>query len=216
MADIFKEVDEELRQEHYKKLWDRYGRFVIAAAVALVLAVGGYQAWLAWDKSQRGAQSEQYAAALALVADGQESEAQAAMAAFGGPGEGGYAVLAAFQEARLKAETGDLEGAVAIWDRVASEAGVGAAFQGVALLLSTLHQLDEGDPETLGARLLPLIDGGSAFRPLALELSGLLALRSGDEAKAREHFTAIVSDVAASSGVRNRATQMLAVMGEAE
>ena len=214
MADIFKEVDEDLRQEHYKKLWDKYGLFVIGAAVALVLAVGGYQAWQAWDLSQRNAESERYEAALALVAEGQEAEAQAALADFGGPGAGGYAVLAAFQEARLKAELGDVEGAVAVWDRVAAESGVGPAFQGVATLLSTIHQIDDGDPGQLAARLEPLSAAGNAFRPLALELSGLLALRAGDKAKAREHFTAIAEDFASPAGVRDRASQMLAQLGD--
>jgi hypothetical protein len=220
VADIFKEVDEDLRQEHYKKLWDKYGRYVIGAAVALVLAVGGYQGWQAWDRSQREEQSARYAAAMALAEDGQTAEAQAALAAFGGPEAGGYALLASFQEARLKADAGDLAGAVAIWDRIASDPDVGQAFQGAATLLSVIHQLEgetqAGDPAQLQARLDPLLDSGSAYRPLALELSGLLSLRAGDVDAARARFQEIGEEAGASQGVRARATQMLAVLGEGE
>ena len=40
MADIFDEIDEELKQDRTKALWTRYGKFVIAAATAVVIGVG--------------------------------------------------------------------------------------------------------------------------------------------------------------------------------
>ena len=214
MTDIFKEVDEELRQEHYKKLWDKYGRYLIAAAVALVLAVGGYQAWTAWEKSQREDNSNRYSAALSLLDEGRAEEAEMAFSQLGGPGDQGYAILASLQSARLKAEAGDLEGAVAIWDALAANQAAGEAFRGAATLLSVTHQIDSGDPGQLEARLAPLTQAGQAFRPSALELSALLALRRGDSATARERYTAIVDDIAAPSSLRTRASQMLAVLGE--
>ena len=39
VSDIFHEVDEEVRREQLKKLWDRYGIYLIALAVLVV--VGG-------------------------------------------------------------------------------------------------------------------------------------------------------------------------------
>ena len=38
---LIREVDEEVRQEEYKKLWDRHGTKLIAADCAVVLAVAG-------------------------------------------------------------------------------------------------------------------------------------------------------------------------------
>ena len=43
MSDIFHEVDEEVRREQLKKLWDRYGNYVVAAAFLLVAAVAAWQ-----------------------------------------------------------------------------------------------------------------------------------------------------------------------------
>ena len=39
MGDIFREIDEELRHDHYAKLWQTWGKYVIAAAVALALII---------------------------------------------------------------------------------------------------------------------------------------------------------------------------------
>ena len=39
MGDIFREIDEELRQERFEKLWQRYGKVVIGAAVGIIVSV---------------------------------------------------------------------------------------------------------------------------------------------------------------------------------
>ncbi|RMD61147.1 MAG: hypothetical protein D6826_10685, partial [Alphaproteobacteria bacterium] len=70
MADIFKEVDEELRRESLEKIWKKYGAWIIAAAVALILAVAGYQAWQAYDLNRRQKLSEQFEAALVAIQSG--------------------------------------------------------------------------------------------------------------------------------------------------
>ena len=46
MSDIFTEVDEEVRREQLKKLWERYGNYAIALAFLVVAAVA---AWRAYD-----------------------------------------------------------------------------------------------------------------------------------------------------------------------
>ena len=37
MADIFDEIDEELKQDRAKQVWARYGKYGVSAAVALSL-----------------------------------------------------------------------------------------------------------------------------------------------------------------------------------
>lgn len=214
MSDIFREVDEELKQEHYKKLWKKFGPTVIGVVVVIVAAVGGYQAWQAWDLDRRLDESDRYAAALALQDSGSLGAAEEALAGLAEPGGDGYGLLAAFEQARLRIEQGDREGAIALWDRIAGNEAAGEAFRGMADLLSVMHQVDGGDPAALEARLQPLAEVGSAFRPSALELTAVLALRRGDTARARELYTAVADDRAAPPALRTRATQMLEALDE--
>ena len=44
MADIFNEVEQDLRREQMKRLWDRIGIYVIAVAVLVVAITGGWRA----------------------------------------------------------------------------------------------------------------------------------------------------------------------------
>ena len=46
MADIFHEVDEEVRRERLKRFWDRYSLLIIGGCI---LIVAGIAAWRGYD-----------------------------------------------------------------------------------------------------------------------------------------------------------------------
>lgn len=212
MADIFKEVEEDLRREQAEKAWKKYGLYVIALAVGVVLATAAYQAWTWWDREQRAEASETYAAALTLLERGDEQAAAEAFREITGDG-GGYAALAAFNQARIAARSGDREGAVAAWDRLAADSSLGPGLRGMATLLSVMHQMDQGDPARLEGRLAALSASDGGFRPLALELSAVLAMRRGDLERAKSLYAQVADDLAAPQALRQRASQMLQALG---
>ena len=45
MSDIFREVDEEVRGEKLKQLWERHSNLIVALALLVVLAVGGWRGY---------------------------------------------------------------------------------------------------------------------------------------------------------------------------
>ena len=45
MSELFNEVDEELRREQLKRLWDRYSLYIIALAILIVAGVGGWRGY---------------------------------------------------------------------------------------------------------------------------------------------------------------------------
>jgi hypothetical protein len=212
VADIFKEVDEDLRRDNAAKVWKKYGAYIVGAAVAVILAVAGVQAWRAYDLDRRSKLSDQFAAALESVAKGETAAAQSALRQLGDPAAGGYRSLAALEEARILADSGDVAGAVAIWDQIAETSSLGPGLQTAAVILSVMHQIDSGDATSLRTRLEPLTAEGQPYRAAALELSALLALRQGDAEAARAFYGTIADDRAAPAGARARAAQMLAAL----
>lgn len=214
MSDVFREVDEELRQDQFKQLWKRYGTVLVAGALVLVAAVGGFQAWQGWQEERQADLSDRYATALDHLEAGDSAAGQEVLSGLIGDDEAGYGILAAFQQARVMIEADDLDGAVAVWDQVAANQDVPKAFRDVATLTSVLHQLDSGEPAALAERLAPLVEPGQAFRASALELSALVALRRSDKAAARDFYGQVADNLEAPPAMRARATQMLDALGE--
>ena len=128
MADIFDEVDEDLRAERAQALLRRYGGALIAAALAVICAVAAYQAWQ-WYQSRRAAEmANAYLAASAeadsIPAAGDPAKRDAAADAFmqvAANGPPGYHTLARLRAAGLKADAGDRKTALALWDQVAAD-----------------------------------------------------------------------------------------------
>jgi len=214
VADIFKEVDEDLRRDNLEKLWKKYGLQIIGLAAAVVLGVAGVQGWQYYDLDQRGKLSDRYGAALELTLGGETAAGLDAMIDLSEASGNGYAGLAAFEEARLRVESGDTGGAIEVWDRIAAGSGLGPGFAEAATLFSVLHQIDDGDPAVLRARLQPRATDSQPFRSTARELLAMIALGEGDTAAARALYTKISDDREAPAGLRQRATQMLAALEE--
>lgn len=216
MGDIFREIDEELRHERYSKLWQTYGKYIIAAALVLALAIAGYRGWDYYRTKQHQADSARFAAAERLMRDGKNGDAAAVFAAMAEESSAGYAMLARFRQAGARAATGDAAGAVAIYDAISGDNSMPQSMREAAVVLAALHSIDQSGADRAAQveRLQPLIRDKGPWRHSALELLGLLAYQSGDTAKARGHFTRIADDVDAPNGIKARAAEILAVIGQ--
>ena len=170
--------------------------------------------WQADDLDQRSKFSDRYGAARELAQGGETTAGLDAMIDLSEASGDSYAGLAAFEEARLRVESGDTGGAIAVWDRIAEGSGLGPGFKEAATLFSILHQIDSGDPAALRARLQPLAADSQPFRSTARELLALIALGEGDTAAVRDIYTKISDDREAPAGLRQRATEMLAALKE--
>jgi hypothetical protein len=79
-VDVFREVDEEVRREQLKKLWDRYSIYLIALAVLIVAAIGGWRGYEYWVAKKAAAAGADFEAAMTLSDEGKLAEAEGAFA----------------------------------------------------------------------------------------------------------------------------------------
>ena len=206
MADIFDEIDEELKQDRAKQVWARYGKYVIAAAAAVVLGVGASQGYTAWQQSQAETAANIYSNALAA------DDAVTALEADLGQLTDGYALLGRFQIAAGKAGAGDAVGAESLYLEIAGDAGVDLLYRDAATLLSVMNAPDDSDTGDLQSRLAPLADGTGPWRPLALELSAALDLKAGDRAGAAAKLQEIIDLEDTPPELRQRVAQLAEVL----
>lgn len=208
MADIFREIDEDLRREGLLKVWRRYGPFIIGAAVVIVLAAAGYVAWDRYAQQQQLDRARAYAAAIGTL----DRNEGAALQSFGELAEGrdGYAALAYLQAAALRIEAGETEQAIEIYRGVAQSDEIEPPFRSLALILMAVHSLETAPPEEIAGWLEPLTGPADPWRHSAREILGLVALRAGDTGRAVELYTALADDLEAPANIRARAAEILA------
>ncbi len=211
---LLREIDEELRQEQYAKLWKKYGTYIIAVAAVIVLSVAGYQGWRTYDTSSRMEYGERFAAAQKLAATEKNDEARQAFAELATDANAGYSLLARFQEAALETRQGDTGGAGVGFRALADDDGLPAVYRDLALIIEALNSLDSADPADLKRRLAPLAADDNPWRHLALELTATLDFRTGQVDEARKTLTRLSEDATTPQGVRLRASEVLAALGK--
>ena len=214
MSDIFHEVDEEVRREQLKKLWDRYGNYVVAAAVLVVVVLAawrGYQWWEAKKAAETGAAFE---AAAALAEAGKHADAEAAYAKIVADGTAGYRHLARLREAAQLAQV-DAKAAVAAYETIAADASVGPVLQDLAALRAGAMLIDTGSFDEARRVLEPLAGNDRTFRHTAREMLVLAAWRAGDASAAKRWFYVISTDVQTPSATRTR-VELLMALGATE
>ncbi len=210
---LFKEIDEELRHEQFAKLWAKYGNYAIAVAILLVVGVAGYQGWRSYDHDQRASESAVFSAALRTADRDKAPEAVTALTKLAETGTAGYALLSKLDQAGLKARAGDKKEAADAYLAVASDKNTDEELRNLAILLSVLHELDDGDPKTLSERVAPLSAPANPWRHTAKEFTALLAQRMGETQRAGQLFRELADDATAPAGVRARAAEMTAILG---
>jgi hypothetical protein len=204
VTDIFHEVDEEVRREQFKKLWQRFGNYIIAACVLVVVGVGawrGYDWWEAKKAAESGAAFEQ---AVMLADAGKPQEAEAAFAKLATDGTAGYRVLARLREAAELARS-DPKAAIKFYDELAADRGAGQVIQDAAALRAGFLLVDSAAYADMRARLEPLTAADRPFRYSARELLAVSAWKQGDMAAARQWTDMIMTDPQTPAGARSRA-----------
>jgi hypothetical protein len=203
VSDIFDEVDEEVRREQLKKLWERYGNYIIAAAVLVVLAVAAWRGYQYWEARKAVEAGAAYDAATTLADQGKHNEAETAFAKLASDGTTGYRVLARLREAAELGER-DPKAAVTAYDAIAAESAGQPLVSDLAALRAGFLLVDTASYDEMARRLEPLTQPTGVFRHSARELLALSAWRNGDKAAARKWADAARSDPDAPSGLRAR------------
>jgi hypothetical protein len=210
VSDIFREVDEEVRREQLKKLWDRYGNYVVAAAVLLVAAVAAWRAYMWWEAKKAAETGAAFEAATTLAEAGKRSEAETAFAKIATDGTAGYRHLARMREAAELAQ-GDAKAAIAAYDQIVADRAVGPVLQDLAALRAGALLIDSGALAEAQRRLEPLAANDRTFRHTAREFLVLAAWRAGDATAAKRWFDLIMTDAQTPAATRSRVEMLMAL-----
>lgn len=215
MSDIFREVDEDVRKDQVAALWKKYGAYVIAAAVALVLGTAASVAWREYRAGVRDKEAQAYLDAVKALHDSDTGTAMGELSKLAADGDTGYATLARLQEAAALERAGDSQAAVADYDALAADDDAEPIYRNLARLLAALILLDDGPADAVSAHIDPLMKPDNPWRFNAREVDAILALREGKHDAAAEKFKSLADDTEAPPGMRSRARQVLAVLGVA-
>jgi len=199
-ADFVREVHEDLQNERLAALWQRFGKYLIAAVVFIVLGTAGYSGYTSWKAGQMEEAGDQFVVAQNALDNGDTTKAKAVLADLENAPDV-YQMLVAFQQADLgqPMELSAVKGQEASYTELAL---VRVGYDSVPL------------SEQLQGDLSDLAASNSPYRFHAREVLALNAVETGDAEAASAHFQQLVQDNSTPPGVKNRAAQLFEVMAQ--
>ena len=211
MSELFDEVDEEVRREQLQKLWEKYSIYIIAAALLVIAAVGGWRGYQYLEEKRAAEAGDAFGKAVQLADQGKHAEAEAAFNELAAKAPAGYRMLARFRAAAEVANR-DPQAAAKMFDDLAADNSIGAEQQALARIRAAGLLVDTATYADMLRRLEGAAAAGQTFRHSARELLALSAFRANDSTATRQWLDQLELDAETPSSMRSRAEALQALL----
>lgn len=212
MSELFDEVNEEVRREQLKKLWDKYSLYIIALAILIVAGVGGWRGYQYFEAKKAAEAGAAFDHAAELSDQNKHAEAEAAFAALITKAPPGYRELARLRMA-AEVATRDQQAAAKLYDEIAADRSVGGPEQDLARIRAAQLVMDSATyPDMLQRLEAAATSKDSTFRHTAREMLAVSAWHANYTTAARKWLDQIANDGGTPPSLRSRAEALQALL----
>jgi hypothetical protein len=211
VSELFDEVDEEVRREQLQKLWQKYSLHIIAAALLVIAAVGGWRGYQYLEEKKAAEAGDAFNKAVELSVQGKHAEAEAAFNDLAAKAPAGYRMLARFRAAAEVASR-DPQAAAKMFDDLAADSSIGTEQQSLARIRAATLLVDSATYADMKRRLEGDAAAGQTFRHAARELLALSAFRANDPTATRQWLDQLELDAETPPSMRSRAEALQALL----
>jgi hypothetical protein len=211
VSELFNEVDGEVRRDQLKKLWDQYSIYIVAGALLIIAAVGGWRGYQYLEAKKAAEAGAAFDKAIELAEQNKHAEAETAFTELAAKAPSGYRMLARLRAA-AEAANRDPKAAAKLYDEIAADRSVGTPEQDLARIRAAGLLLETTSYPNMLQRLEPATAPGATFRHTARELLALSAWRANDAAAARQWLDLIANDGETPPSLRSRAEALQALL----
>jgi hypothetical protein len=211
VSELFDEVDEDVRRDQLKRIWDQYSIYIIAGALLIIAAVGGWRGYQYLEAKKAAEAGAAFDHAVELSEQDKHSEAEAAFNSLAATAPSGYRLLARLRAA-AEVASHDPQAAAKLYDEISADRSVGASARELAKVRAAGLLLETASYPAMLERLEAAAAPEATFRHTARELLALSAWRANDTTAARKWLDLIANDGETPQGLRSRAEALQALL----
>ena len=198
------EVNEELRRQQLKSIWDRFGVYIIGFAVLIILSVGGNEIINHLNNRVSQRESNAFDNALNLIENGNDSSGLDQLIKLT-EGKTGYKGLALFRLSSESLTNGNYQEAVDYLKKASLDKTLTNNLRVFAKIKAGLILVDNGSFSEVDVLLKEVVENGGPFSFHAKEILALALIKNGRDLEAQEIFQEIANDASAPPVLARRA-----------
>lgn len=214
MQDAFiREVDEDLKNESMKKLWDKYGLFVLLIVIVSLTVAASYESIKSWYIKRAENRTEGYAVALSMQNQGLFDDSLEALDSIINQKMGTYAELAEMQKANILLEQNKEKEALALLEKIANDKSRSLQLRDTALIKLASYRQDGATFEEMSELLSSITKSkDNAWYAVAEDMLATILLRDGNIEQAKEIYNALLENQDTPDDLKNRIKDILSVL----
>lgn len=210
---FFEEVDEEVRNERFKQLVNKYGIYILSILViALSFAVGYEKIW-AWKIQKAEQKNIKYVEAIAPKSNYETNIAE--LQGIVESETGIYKDIAHLQIANILLDNNQTENALVVLNKIYSDVSVSDKIREIAAIKIATYKVDTAEYNEIATLLNQIIEKNGAWTPFAKELLAMSAIQNKDFERAKSIYLELQTNANISDDFRARINDMLASINEA-
>lgn len=209
---FIQEIDEDVKNDNLKVLWDKYGIFVVLLVVLAVSATVSFEKIRSWKAEQNQQTTENYMSAAQLRENPEDTIA--ALQQINQSNQGIFSDFAKLQIANVLFNQNKNEEAMAALQSLIDDKQANAEVKNIALIKLATYKVDQLPRAEFEALVKPIIDANNSWTPLAQDLLAMSAIQEGDVDTARSIYENILKIKDLPEGFKTKVQDMLTSLGD--
>ena len=204
---FIREVDEDVKNDDFKMLWNKYGTYIIAFVVVVVTTAVCFDRIKIWKAEQNQIKTENYMAAAQLREN--PDETIVALQKINTQSKGLLSDFAKLQIANVLLVQEKTDDALATLQELSNDSNVESSVRNIALIKLASYKVDTMSNTELENMLQPVLSDNNSWAPIAKDLLAISAIREGNIEKAKELYKDILKTKDLPEGFKVKAQDML-------
>jgi len=212
---FFEEVDEEVRNEKFKQLINKYGGIIMFILIVALSVAVGYEKIGEWRVQKAEQKNVQYAQALVPNTNYENNITE--LENIVATEKGLYRDMAHLQIANILFDNNQDEKAMAVLTEIYQDTNTLDKIREIAAIKLASYKIDTASYEEISALLSPISTSEtSTWKSMAKELLAMSAIENKDYENAKQIYQELLADGNISDEFKGRINDMLALINSAK
>ena len=211
---FFEEVDEEVRNEKFKELINKYGGYILTFVILVLAFAVGYEKIGEWRINKAEQTNARYVQAVSASSDYENNIAE--LEGIVQTETGLYKDIARLQIANILLDNNQTDKALTVLAQINDDASASDKIREIAAVKLATYKIDSSSYSEIEKILAPIVQKGGAWAPMAKELLAMSAIQNKDMAKAKTIYEELLANGNISEEFKARINDMLASINGAQ
>lgn len=212
-------IEEEIRNENWQRLWNKYGKLITYASSALLIGVGIYGMWQRQDLADREAISSRYTIVQSMIMSGNQDSALSQLKELSNVSKKDYATLSKFEYAAVLRDK-EQKDALVEYRAIFEDKKVNEVLRDLAYIFYVNSAIDLMNTKDIEENIDGFIKElqekhiGKYWDLFAKETLAFCYMKKGDNELAKAALESLAKTTGISESMAERAKMLLRIAGE--